>query len=66
MTTTTTDVPKDLTGRPAKHDGAVRGKRISWAELWKDRPDLRPANDNVSEVATESAKARPRPWVGLR
>lgn len=30
----------------AKHDGAYRGRRISWAELWKLRPDLRPANDN--------------------
>lgn len=30
----------------AKFDGAYRGRRLSWAELYKLRPDLKPANDN--------------------
>ncbi|CAH2408002.1 hypothetical protein MES4922_90009 [Mesorhizobium ventifaucium] len=30
----------------ARHDGAYRGRRMSWAEFYRERPDLRPANDN--------------------
>jgi hypothetical protein len=43
MTTTETN---DTTGQPATFDGAYRGRRISWREFWKQRPDLRPDNDN--------------------
>lgn len=28
------------------HDGAYRGRRISWAEFYKLFPDRRPVNDN--------------------
>lgn len=28
-----------------------RGKRISWAELYRQRPDLKPGNDNREERA---------------
>lgn len=31
----------------SKHDGAIRGKRISWAEFYRHRPDLKPGNDNA-------------------
>lgn len=44
--TTTTDNPVDVTGKPACHDGAFRGRRLSWEEFYNLRPDLRPANDN--------------------
>ncbi|RWM26901.1 hypothetical protein [Mesorhizobium sp.] len=30
----------------AKHDGAYRGRRLSWQEFYALRPDLKPANDN--------------------
>lgn len=30
----------------ARHDGAYRGRRLSWKEFYALRPDLRPANDN--------------------
>lgn len=30
----------------SQHDGAHRGRRISWAELYRQRPDLKPSNDN--------------------
>lgn len=31
----------------ARHDGAYRGRRMSWAEFFTLRPDLKPAaNDN--------------------
>ncbi|YBV97099.1 hypothetical protein M1D80_09445 [Phyllobacteriaceae bacterium JZ32] len=38
MTTTDTTTPR--------LDGAYRGRRLSWAEFWKLRPDRRPDNDN--------------------
>lgn len=41
-----TTAPLDATGRPAVHDGAFRGRRLSWAEFYRLRPDLRPDNDN--------------------
>jgi hypothetical protein len=28
-------------------DRPYRGRRISWAEFYAQRPDLRPANDNL-------------------
>lgn len=31
----------------AINDGSVQVRRISWAELYRLRPDLKPANDNV-------------------
>lgn len=40
----------DASGRAARHDGAFRGKRISWAEFYAQRPDLRPDNDNRREA----------------
>jgi len=40
--TTDTDVRHD----EAKNDGAYRGRRLSWAEFYRERPDLRPVNDN--------------------
>lgn len=30
----------------------VQVRRISWEALWKIRPDLRPANDNVRQAAS--------------
>ncbi len=54
---TTTDNPIDATGRPARHDGAYRGKRLSWTELYRQRPDLRPANDTrCSEKGSGTAQ----------
>jgi len=36
----------------ARFDGAYRGRRITWAEFYRLRPDLQPANDNdLREVA---------------
>lgn len=32
------------------------GKRISWAEFYRQRPDLRPANDN-QELQSQGAKS---------
>jgi hypothetical protein len=42
----TTTNPTDATGKPATLDGAYRGRRLSWAEFYRERPDLRPVNDN--------------------
>ncbi|WP_315924847.1 hypothetical protein [Mesorhizobium sp. SP-1A] len=47
--TSTTAEPTDLTGQPAKHNGALRGRRISWAELYRERPDLKPDNQNDTD-----------------
>ncbi|TCQ79533.1 hypothetical protein EDF68_104115 [Ochrobactrum sp. BH3] len=30
----------------SKLDGAIRGKRIAWAEFYRQRPDLKPDNDD--------------------
>lgn len=38
----------------AKFDGAFRGRRLSWSELYRLRPDLKPDNDN--EPATSSQR----------
>jgi hypothetical protein len=43
--TTTTPIT-DLTGQPATAIRPRLGRRISWAELYRQRPDLRPVNDN--------------------
>lgn len=43
---TTIDNPMDATGKPARHDGAHRGRRLSWEEFYALRPDRRPDNDN--------------------
>jgi hypothetical protein len=58
MTTpeTTDDEPRDITGRPAKHDGAHRGRRISWQEFYRQRPDLRPANDDITPQLGAAAR----------
>lgn len=52
---TSTEERKDITGRPATFDGAYRGRRISWAEFYKQRPDLRPDNDDLEK--SEKPKA---------
>jgi hypothetical protein len=52
---TNTEERKDITGRPATFDGAYRGRRISWAEFYKQRPDLRPDNDDLEK--SEKPKA---------
>lgn len=59
MTTpeTTDDEPRDITGRPAKHDGAHRGRRISWQEFYRQRPDLRPANDDAADEVIHRRQA---------
>jgi len=33
----------------ADSDRPHRGRRLSWAELYQIRPDLKPANDNAPE-----------------
>lgn len=33
-------------------DRPFRGKRISWAEFYKQHPHLRPANDNKIDTAS--------------
>ena len=33
----------------ARHDGAYRGRRITWAEFYRLRPDLKPANENIKQ-----------------
>lgn len=38
----------DLTGRPAAVAKPRVGRRIPWHELYRQRPDLRPANDNLA------------------
>lgn len=50
-TTTTTTIDTD---QPATFDGAYRGRRMSWAEFYRLRPDLRPSNDN-KEAAKDAA-----------
>jgi hypothetical protein len=35
----------------AMNDGAFRGRRITWAEFYRKRPDLRPANDDRKKEA---------------
>ena len=35
--------------RIANSDRPYRGRRLSWAELYQIRPDLKPANDNAPE-----------------
>ena len=47
-----TDTIDQDTSRAAEatHDGAVRGRRISWATLYRLRPDLKPANDNAIAI----------------
>lgn len=51
--------PTEPTGKPAAFDGAYRGRRLSWAELYRMRPDLRPDNDNdqcPNHMAATTAK----------
>jgi hypothetical protein len=43
---TTTTEPRDLTGRPVTAIQPRLGRRISWNEFYRQRPDLRPVNDN--------------------
>ncbi|MHA6641834.1 hypothetical protein [Mesorhizobium sp. A623] len=46
-TTATTDEPiRDMTGRPVATAKPRLGKRLSWADLWAMRPDLKPDNQN--------------------
>lgn len=45
----TTEEPTDATGQPARLDGAYRGKRISWREFYRQRPDLQPCVWRVCE-----------------
>ncbi|WP_192384118.1 hypothetical protein [Mesorhizobium silamurunense] len=40
----------------ARFDGAYRGRRLSWAEFWKIRPDLKQA-DNDNERPADKAAA---------
>ena len=35
-----------------------RGRRISWAELYRQRPDLRPANQNDAIPLPQATLAR--------
>lgn len=44
---TTITEPTDTTGKAAAFDGAYRGRRLSWKEFYRLRPDLRPENDNL-------------------
>jgi hypothetical protein len=46
MTDTTDKEPQPITHR---------GRRISWAELYRQRPDLRPANDDGKQEGKEAA-----------
>lgn len=41
-----TDTPVLAHRDNARHDGAYRGRRITWAEFYKLRPDLKADNDN--------------------
>lgn len=36
----------DATTTDSTLDGAHRGRRMTWAEFYKMRPDRKPANDN--------------------
>ncbi|WP_156459995.1 hypothetical protein [Mesorhizobium sp. Root157] len=49
MTITTDEPIRDMTGRPVTVARPRLGRRITWAELYKERPDLRPANQNDRE-----------------
>ncbi len=49
MTTTTTE-PTDLTDRPVAEPKPRLGRRISWAEFYRERPDLRPDNDGEANA----------------
>lgn len=41
----------------AKHDGAYRGRRLSWTEFYALRPDLKPAKDNRQASDERPARA---------
>jgi hypothetical protein len=41
----------------AADSGKVTKRRISWAELYKIRPDLRPDNDNANANAKDTDAA---------
>ena len=41
---TTSREPASESARP------FRGRRLSWAEFYRERPDLRPDNDNKQEA----------------
>lgn len=47
----TVEQPVDLTGRTVAVALTRVGRRISWVEFYKLRPDLLPANDNMKEAA---------------
>lgn len=50
-----TTQPTDTTGKPATHDGAYRGRRLSWREFYRMRPDLRPENDDFEKSEKREA-----------
>lgn len=45
----------------ADSDKPHRGRRMTWAELYQIRPDLKPANDNASENSGEDMLHIPEP-----
>lgn len=49
---------KKLTPAPAADSGTVQVRRISWQQLWKLRPDLRPANDNTAAERETDPRAK--------
>jgi hypothetical protein len=55
----------DLTGQPARFDGALRGKRVSWQAFRElTRTDERPAGCPIPEGAIlRTRKPRPRPTM---
>jgi hypothetical protein len=52
----TETLPLDTFARTTSRDPAsdsakpYRGRRLSWAEFFRERPDLRPDNDNDAKV----------------
>ena len=41
-------------------DRPYRGRRISWEEFYRCRPDLRPANDNENSDPQNNEKVNPK------
>lgn len=41
-------------------DRPYRGRRLTWGEFYRIRPDLRPANDNVAKAEAQKKPAAKR------
>lgn len=50
------EIVRDVLGGSSMTTEPVTKRRITWAELWKIRPDRKPSNDN-QRMAEDSSQA---------